>query len=220
MRAQKHPKRDGVWNINVTSGSNNKVDGIAVAKAFSPLYTGPVVDSDGLVFKTVEGFWQGNKVYKELGHLDKEGKTTPAWESFRREQAALSKGARHPACLKTKEVLYVDDRGHNHYKYLIPVCAKYDGEMLGYIESRNKAYAPKYYQVVTQTAAFKALKAHVDGGQSVMVLDFDGPKEAPDGHEVNVDYLKAKINDPSTPFGHGFVLAGALLGIDPSMYTA
>lgn len=38
-------------NINVTSGSGNKVDGIAVATAFSPLYVGPVVDSDGLVFK-------------------------------------------------------------------------------------------------------------------------------------------------------------------------
>lgn len=85
--------------------------------------------------------------------------------------------------------------------------------------SRKKAYAPQYYQVVTQKAAFKALKTRVDGGQSMMLLDFDEPREAPDGCEVNVDYLKAKINDPSVPFGHGYVLAGALLGINPSMYT-
>ena len=98
-------------NINVTSGSSNKVDGIAIAKSFSPLHIGPVVDSDGLLFKTVEGYWQGNKVYQELGHLDGKGRTTRAWEVFRREQAALSKGVRHPACLRTEEVLSVDHRG-------------------------------------------------------------------------------------------------------------
>ena len=219
MRTQPHPRRDGVLNINVTSGSSNKVDGIAIAKSFSPLHIGPVVDSDGLLFKTVEGYWQGNKVYQELGHLDGKGRTTRAWEVFRREQAALSKGVRHPACLRTEEVLSVDHRGRNQYKYLTPVCAKYDGEMLGYIESRKKAYAPQYNRVVTQTAAFKALKARINDGQSVMLLDFDRPREAPQGCEVTVDYLKAKINDPSVPFGHGYVLAGALLGIDPNMYA-
>ena len=52
-----------------------------------------------------------------------------AWESFRREQAVLSKGVHHPACLRTKEVLYVDDRGWNHYKYLSPACVKYSGNL-------------------------------------------------------------------------------------------
>ena len=61
----------------------------------------------------------------------------------------LSKGVHHPACVRTMEVLYVDDRGCNHYKYLTPACVKYSGEVLGFIESRKKAYAPQYYQVVT-----------------------------------------------------------------------
>lgn len=44
--------------------------------------------------------------------------------------------------------------------------------------------------------------------------------EAPQGCEVNVDYLpQSQINDPSVPFGHGYLLAGALLGIDPDVYT-
>ena len=33
------------------------------------------MDSDGLLFKPMEGYWQGNKIYKELGHLDKDNKT-------------------------------------------------------------------------------------------------------------------------------------------------
>lgn len=219
IRAQKQPKRDGVTNINVTSGSGNKVAGIPIAKVFSPLYIGPVVDADGLVFKTMEGYWQGNKIYKELGHIDKDGKTTAAWEKFRRDQAVLQKGARHPPCLKTDKVKYVDARGRNHYQYLLPVCAKYDGELLGYLDSRKKAYARKYYDLVVKTRAFKALKSQVDSGGSVMILDFDGPQDTPEGCEVTAELLKTKINDTSTPFGHGYVLAGALLGFDPSIYT-
>ena len=53
-----------------------------------------------------------------------------------------------------------------------------------------------------------------------MLLDSDGPREAPDRCKSNVDHLfKAKINDPSVSFGHGYVLAGVPLGIDPGAYT-
>lgn len=48
---------------------------------------------------------------------------------------------------------------------------------MGYIESRKKAYAPQYFWVVTQTAAFKALKGRINDGQSGMLLEFDGPRE-------------------------------------------
>ena len=217
-RAQKQPRRDGVTNINVTSGSGNKIAGISIAKVFSPMYIGPVVDGDGLMFKTMEGYWQGNKIYKELGHLDKDNKTTLKWESFRREQAGLMKGVRHPPVLKTTEVKYVDSKGRKWYKYLLPICAKYNGEVLGYLDSRKRAYAPKYHSLVVQTKAFKALKERVENGENVMILDFDGPQDEPDGCEVTIDFLKTKINDTTVPFGHGYVLAGALLGIEPSLY--
>ena len=51
-----------------------------------------------------------------------------------------------------------------------------------------------------------------------MIPDFDCPQDEPDGCEVTIDFLKTKINDTTVPFGHGYVLAGALLGIEPSLY--
>ena len=36
--------------------------------------------------------------------------------------------------------------------------------------------------------------------------------------EVNIGNLRNKINDPKFPFGHGYVVAAALLDIEPKDY--
>jgi len=81
------PVLPNVLNINATSGSVNKINGIP-AKQFSPMYLGPVHertifgigDQTALTF---EGYWQYGKIFRELGHLDEKGNITPTWYAFR-----------------------------------------------------------------------------------------------------------------------------------------
>ena len=55
--------------------------------------------------------------------------------------------------------------------------------------------------------------------KDIVVYDFDGPRN-PDGcDEVSVDLLREKIEDTRFPFGHGYIVAGLLAGIEPYMYT-
>lgn len=57
-----------------------------------------------------------------------------------------------------------------------------------------------------------------DAGISLNLLEFDG-MERPSSEELpealDGDRLKELINDPKVIFGHGMVLAAALLGVKP-----
>ena len=56
---------------------------------------------------------------------------------------------------------------------------------------------------------------------SYTICDFDGPREedgTPTVKQVSVDLLREKINDPRHPFGHGYIIAGLLSGIDIKDY--
>lgn len=205
----------GAIRINVTSGSMNKIDG-HLATQLSPMYLGPVKGA-----KIFENYYQYSKIFRELGHLNPDGTTTERWEQFRRKGFAKETGDRHPEGTKTDRILHVETSAsgqtRNFYEYLKPVSSKYDGKIYDYIGSRKAVYVPEYAKLAEQTPFFKALKRQVDDGQSVLILDFDGPRDGI--MEVTVPNLVAKINDPSAPFGHGFVVAALLAGIAPSEYT-
>ena len=74
-----------------------------------------------------------------------------------------------------------------------------------------------YAGLVKTQPAFRELKQLVDKGGKYQILDLDGPTDQP-SHLVTVDLLKQKINDTTSPFGHGYVLAGLLCGIEPPEY--
>ena len=220
-RGKPQPVIKGALRINATSGSMNKING-EKASQFSPMLLGPV-DND--LLKEIglstdvpsvkfENFWQFGKKFKELGHEDRE-----KWLKFRNKGYKKIKGCRRPPSTRTKDVLYrYDNRGKmcNKYRYMIPWVAEYYGEEMDYITARKKAYVPVYAQLVSKTKAFKNLKKLVDKGQDVLILDLDGPKEGV--MDITVNNLKQAINDKNTIFGHGFVLAGLLAGIEPSDY--
>lgn len=71
------------------------------------------------------------------------------------------------------------------------------------------------------TDSMKFWEKIVESGINVVIYDFDGPKTA-NGEltclEVNLELLKEKINDDKFPFGHGYVVAGALAGFNPDDY--
>jgi len=61
----------------------------------------------------------------------------------------------------------------------------------------------------------------VDSGRDVTVYDFDGPRDAdglPIVEEVNLATLSKRLNDPTIPFGHGFIVAAMIARLDPSLF--
>lgn len=212
-------------NINVTSGSMNKAGPYPI-KQLSPMFLGPVnkevwpmIGNDtALLF---ENYWQYSKIFPDMKkpHLDSKGNVTKEWREWRKKGFSERKGHRHPTGTKTNEVMYTDSKGRNHYKYRTAIKSLYGNEYMGYIESRKKIYVPLYYKLITSTQAFQNLKEQVKNGKNFQILDFDAP---PTTEQITVDMLKWAINQPSPfgkPFGHGYVIAGALLGITPEDYT-
>jgi len=71
-------------------------------------------------------------------------------------------------------------------------------------------------RLVVETYAFKALQNLVATGKKLLIVDLDGPplSRHPDGICVTEASIVDALNDPSYPFGHGFVVAAFLAGID------
>eukprot|EP01084_Bolivina_argentea_P318911 553163_1 len=113
-----------IKRINVTSGSNNKIEGES-AKQVSPMNLGPINkelfnklnifnsqndDEEAILF---ENYWQYGKIFKDLGHLNnKTNKYTNKWLKFRKKGYLLKKGHRHPNGTKTNEILYKYKKGN------------------------------------------------------------------------------------------------------------
>ena len=156
--------------------------------------------------------------------IDSLGNVTQEWFRWRKKGFSETKGHRHPIGTKTNEVVYVDDKGHNHYKYLRAIFALFGDESTGYekmdyISSRKKIYVPLYYELLVRTPAFKELRRQVKMGKKVQILDLDAPNTT---QYITPEFLKWAVNEHSPfgkPFGHGYIVAGALLGITPMDYT-
>jgi hypothetical protein len=143
-----------------------------------------------------ESYWQSGKIYENIPE-----ETTKKWWKTLKEPKR-----RYPNS-KNKKVLYASFDDNN--------------EKLDYISSRKKVYVPKYYEIIKNCKMTKYWQKIVESGQSVTIFDFDGPRTKTGKVtciEVTEDILKKKINDPQYPFGHGYVVAGAIFGIEPSKY--
>lgn len=208
VAGSKDPQVNGVKNINATSGSMNKVGGFPCTQ-FSPFKLGPVTDEIGLTAQNFENYWQGGKKFRELGHEDH-----AKWQQFRAQIYSDPIPHRRPPQAKTNIVREVVN-GKNKYVYYIAYSSEYLGREMDYITSRKLIYAPVYARLVAQTAAFRELKSQVDRGLRVMILDNDIEDGA---HQITVEYLRDRINDPTKPFGHGYVLAALLAGFEPQQY--
>ncbi len=220
-----HPTVPNTVNIDVTSGSRKKINNVWINE-LSPMFLGPV--DENLIFNVdsvqvqnpvraelFENYWQYGKIFQELGHIDSQGQITQNWYNFRSYGYARTKGDRHPKGTKSNEVMYVDDKGHNHYRYYTAISSMYMDNIYDYITSRKYIYVPVYSWLITQTQAFAELKNAVDNGMNVHILDFD---VQPGSNLVTLDFLTERINDPSIPFGHGNVVAGMLKGLGPYDY--
>lgn len=100
-------------------------------------------------------------------------------------------------------------------KNLKVVGARFPGfeKPLNYVESRRLVYIPRYMDYVASSSVIKKYKI---GSQSVVVYDFDGPRDkngSPLCVEVTKEFLAEKLNDTDYPFGHGYVVASMIAQI-------
>lgn len=215
-----NPTIAGVKNIDVTSGSTNLIAAGLSAKSFSPMLLGPVNEREifgtgELVAQNFENYWQYGKMFPELSHIDPNGFPTPVWYTFRSKGYAKTKGDRHPDGTKTQDVLFVDAAGKNRYRYAVASSSMYMNWIMDYVTSRKYIYCKGYAWLVRRTPAFISLKKQVDAGLSVQILDFDVIEGS---HLVTREFLHEQVNDPTKPFGHGYVIAGLLAGLEPEDY--
>lgn len=209
-----NPVIPGYTNIDVTSGSMKKINGTEIRFGLSPMFLGPVVIDGEEEAKIFECWWQGGKVFPDCGHCDDDHNTTDTWERFRLAEYAKTKGGRHPTGTKSSE--FTETGGKRSFIYYKPAFGVYFGMHMDYITSRKMAYVPIFAQLVKTQSVFIDLKEQVDVGALFIILDIDGPRDGV--HEVTVDFLRDRINDPNAPFGHGYVIAGLLMDIEPEEY--
>jgi hypothetical protein len=182
--------------VNVTSAQRRQSPD---REAFSPMQP---IEGGYKGFDRFESYWQSGKVWEGIPHAVSVG----WWKKQTTAKRRYPRG-------RGRRVLHAVFPGHP--------------EPLDYVSARKKVYVPEYHARATGTERFKELAAEAvargPDGEPIVVYDFDGPRGAdrePLCREVTVDLLRAKIADTTHPFGHGYVVAAALLGIDPAEYAA
>lgn len=145
-----------------------------------------------------ENYWQSGKRYEGVEDVE----TQLAWW---RKQV---KGRRRYPGGEGRQILYAEYPGFGP---------------LDYISSRKFVYVPEYYALIKESDTLTDLQQRATKGETLVIYDFDGPRN-PDGtptvEKVSVELLKDKLNDEQFPFGHGYIVAGAVAGIEPEMYLS
>ena len=188
----------GTW---ATSPPNTKKVNVTSAQrknhkfrlAFSPMTP---IQNKYKGYYCFENYWQSGKRYHDIDSK----KVTEWWKK-------QNKGKRRYPDGKGKQVLY----------------AKFPhiSENLGYIESRKQVYVPEYFNLIKNNPVLLELKKELSNGTNLVVYDFDGIRNddgTPTCKKVTLELLKDKMLDTRYPFGHGYVVAAAILGINPEAY--
>lgn len=191
LRGNRAPAPEGAVKVNVTSAQ-----GLTSKNRldFSPMTP---IEGGYMGYWNFEAFWQSGKVFE--GIPDAEVKKY--WHGIKEAKR------RYPNS-KGKKVLYA--------KF------EHDPEKMDYVTSRKKIYVPLYFELMKDKEMAQHWKKEVESGKDIVVYDFDGPR-LPDGsvsiEEVTPEFIQEKINDPSFPFGHGYIVAAWFKGITPDQYV-
>jgi len=101
---------------------------------------------------------------------------------------------------------------------------------LNYIEARKKIYVPVYTEALQKESLFKKLVKMYDNGEKLLIIEVDGPHQESLGYyqkkyDVGESFIKDNtikcnsknmsimLNDEKHPFGHGYCLGMAIMGI-------
>ena len=210
FRAARAPVEFEHISVDVTSAQRKTSDD---RKAFSPMHVfGPQYKApDGIEYACFEHYWQSLKVYDDDKY--NHAKAKDWW----RTQKAAKRRYSGPGAI----------RKVNGKNVRSPVKFAVDERFerpLNYVESRRMVYVPDYLSKIEDEPRLLELRKMVyEEGKPIVVWDFDGPKTdhgAPACLEVKSTLLREKIADERHPFGHGYVVAAALLGIGSDAYAS
>ncbi len=188
--------------LNVTSVQPRLCPGRV---AFSPMhvFNGPYKAPDGFKYACYEHYWQSLKHFPGRNHA-----ADKAW--WRKQTAAKRRLPKVPP----NTCLYASDE------------TRFPGQTFQYVDSRKVFYVTDYRAKITGDERAQALiKEHrrmLAKGMDIIVEDFDGPRDnvgRPLIEEVTKELLRDKLHDTAFPFGHGYLVAAEILGIEPSQYT-
>ena len=191
LRGEWYPLPDNCKRVNVTSAQQKESP---YRKTFSPMT--PIKGGYKGYF-CFENYWQSGKRYDNMDDIDE---LVNWWKKQKR-------GFRKYPYAKGRKVIHA-------------IFPNYENP-LDYIPSRKLIYVPEYFNLIKDSKVLSKLKENLKNGINYVIYDFDGPRTNdgnPDIMEINVENLKNKINDPKYPFGHGYIVAGALLNIIPENY--
>lgn len=189
MRGAWAEKPPGATVINVTSAQGRNC---ANRLAFSPMT--PTLGGHGYKgFYNFEHYWQQGKVYEDIDHAI-------SIEWWRQQD--------------TPKRRYPPGRGRRvlHANFG-------DGIQLDYIQSRKRIYVPEYFNLIKDSVQLQQYRRLVLNDHDVVVYDFDGPRGDDKSVKcdlISLEYLREKINDVRYPFGHGYIVAAAIAGINPN----
>jgi len=181
---------EGATKVNVTSAQGLSSKN---RRDFSPMTP---VEGGYKGFYNFEAFWQSGKVFEGIDESD----VKKYWHSIKEAKR------RYPNS-KGKKVLYA------HFEH---DPAQYD-----YVTSRKKIYVPLYFDMMKDKEMAQFWKKEVELGKDIVVYDFDGPRLEGGKvtcEEVTPEFIREKINDPSFPFGHGYIVSAWFKGILPEEY--
>ncbi len=142
-------------------------------------------------------------------HVDPvSGEPTPAYWAWRAKGTANAFAVRYP------------NGFHGRNKC---VCAIWNDMRLDYVEARKQIYCADYARLAPPTRSFRELKALLEQGTSLQIIEVDGPDPTlthPPYDQISADHpgmlmseetVRLLVNDTRKPFGHGFTIAALLL---------
>ena len=183
-RAELPKELDNAVKVNVTSAQRTNNP---YRVDFSPM---TAIPGKYKGYHCFENYWQSGKIFQD-GDREKQ---LQWWKK-------QEKGKRRYPGSKGNRVLH----------------AVFNGEEYDYVNSRKYVYVPEYYEVIKNTNSLKELIEMRNNGKNIVIFDFDGPrKENGDNtyKEVTMEMLVEEIHNIGVPFGHGYIIAAAINGIN------
>jgi len=202
-RGVSYPEKKEGW-LNIAAWSR----GASPWKQLSPFFIGPI---DGC--SNFESWWQFHKVWETVAgerHIGDDGLPNEAWYAWQKAGYANPKAIRRP----------------NGYEK--PLYAWHNQQKLNVVEARKQLYIPELQRLYRAHPVYQKLLDIVRNGQSVVIIEPDGPAEDTRCQPLSKETLVA-LQDCTTckeaallfglssgsdhyfPYGHGYVIALTIL---------
>jgi hypothetical protein len=223
-RGAKYPVTVGYLNIVVTS-----INKSGLGSQLSPFC---LRDEQNHI---MENIWQFSKLYSSVPKVSATASNTWSWKAEIHDMNGeiqpnywkwREAGMNHPDPVRSP--VPKEYRG----RCLCSIVEASDGaiERLDYMQARKRIYIPTYVRLARRTLDYDVLVEMLAQGYNLQILDFDGPtredhspydamiageygEDGVGSLAIDTRVLEELLQDTMHPFGHGYVLAGMLLGM-------